>query len=165
MRVTFVPSTQPMALPPTDPMAHPTTPPPTRPTNPPPTLPVVHPPPPHPAPPISMLVPPPCPSPPPYYCDLTTHEPPPHHTTPLTSYIVRDRGISARLEQELQACLMALICRPVQGGVPILREEWRWRKGRVRRVKGCGLGGGREGGVDVWDRSVNHEYVCFNGSL
>ena len=40
-------------------------------------------------------------------------------------------------------------------------------EGEGEEGEGLWVMGGEEeeGGVDVWDRSVNHEYVCFNGSL
>ena len=94
-----------------------------------------------------MVVPPPCPSPPPYYCDLTSHDH--HHTTPLTSYLVRGRDVNARLDQQLQACDMALICRKVQGGVPMLREEWGW-----------GWEEGERGEGEWWSWTVGDQRIC-----
>ena len=39
-------------------------------------------------------------------------------------------------------------------------------EGEGEEGEGLWVGGEEgEGGVDVWDRSVNHEYVCFNESL
>ena len=92
--------------------------------------------------------PPPCPSPPPYYCDLTSHG---QHRTPPLTYPVLGRDVSARLEQHLQACVIALQCREVQGGVVVLGEEWGWRWGESER-----------GEREWWSWTVGDQRICDN---
>ena len=52
------------------------------------------------------------------YYDLTSHD---HHTT-LITYVVLGLFVTARLEQQLHASVMALVCREHQGRLLILRD-------------------------------------------
>ena len=58
-----------------------------------------------------------------------------HRTPPLT-YPVLGLNLSARLEQQLQAWVLAMICREVQGSALELGEEWRWGWGEGERGGG-----------------------------
>ena len=100
---------------------------------------------------VDRAAPPLCPSPPPYYCDLMSHG---QHRTPPLTYTVLGLNLSARLEQQLQAWVIAIHCRAVQGSVPFLGEEWRWGGGEGERGEG---GGGR-------GRPVINGSVMTNGS-
>ena len=103
----------------------------------------------HPTLPRSMVdrrAPPLCPSPPPYYCDLMSHG---QHRTPPLTYIGLGLHVSARLEQQLQAWVLAIRCREVQGSVPFLGEEWRW-----------GWGEGERGGGGWWSWTVGDQRIC-----